>query len=81
MPKRKTLTLTDRAADLLPQFAGFRDQGAYVSQLIEAIADAAVEQDTLARLENGDLDTIRQILREVVIDVTALKVRLAQKKP
>jgi len=47
MPRRKTLTLSDKAADLLPQLAGYRDQGAYVSQLIESIADAVSPEELL----------------------------------
>ena len=41
MTKRKTLTLTDEAADLLPKLAGYHDQGLYMSQLIVAAAIAA----------------------------------------
>jgi len=40
MPKRKVLTLTDKAADLLPRLAKkYHDQGAFVSQLIEGAAE------------------------------------------
>jgi len=79
MPKRKTLTLSDRAADLLPQLAGVRDQGAYVSQLIEGVVDAATEEKTLTLLETADLATLRGVLRQLVIDVAELK-RLNQKR-
>ncbi len=41
MTKRKTLTLTDEAAGLLPKLAGYHDQGLYISQLIVAAAGAA----------------------------------------
>ena len=38
MPKRKTLTLSDDAAEVLPKLAGYHDQGIYISQLIMSAA-------------------------------------------
>ncbi len=48
MPKRKTLALTDEAAEVLPKLAGYHDQGNYISQLIMS---AAVEANLVPAQE------------------------------
>jgi hypothetical protein len=71
MPKRKMLTLTDHAAELLPRLAGkYHDQGTYVSQLIE---DAAVSQSRAAEVEQADLAALRQIVADLIQRVELLE--------
>src|SRR4051812_22916021 len=63
MPKKKLLTLSDRAAELLPQLAGYHDQGAFVSRLIE---EEANRQALAKAIEQEDLPTLREIARELL---------------
>lgn len=75
--KRKTLTLTDRAADLLGTLAGYHDQGLFVSQLIEA---AATQEDRRAQVEQADLPTLRKLLQEVLVEVAILRAKVERKE-
>lgn len=70
MPKKKLLTLSDRAAELLPQLARYHDQGALVSRLIE---DEAARRDRAATIEQGDLESLRTVARELLQEVETLK--------
>lgn len=70
MSKKKLLTLTDRAAELLPQLAGYHDQGAFVSKLIE---DAAERKQDAAVVEQADLTTLRQLVADLMQEMQALK--------
>ena len=80
MPKRKTLTLTDKAADLLPRLSGYRDQGTYVSQLIESAADHTdpIVLAEAQEVEEADLPTLRRLMRRLMRDLNEMEVRLIE---
>jgi hypothetical protein len=72
MPKRKVLTLTDEAADLLPKLARYHDQGTYVSQLITAAAQHTSLED-VEDVEKADIVTLRRLVRDLLRDMADVK--------
>ena len=71
MPKKKTLQLTDRAAELLPTLAvKYHEQGILVSRLIEEEAD---RREKAKAAELGDLAALRQQMLEMMQKIDALE--------
>lgn len=71
MSKRKMLTLTDRAAELLPRLAvKYHEQGTLVSRLIE---EEAIRREQAKAAEQGDLAVLRRQLEEIMHKVDALE--------
>ncbi len=74
MGKRVTVVMDDDAAELLRQLAGSsRKQGLFLSDLIRATAAAQVLTGQAA---SGDLESLRQTMQGLAIEVMRLKARL-----
>jgi hypothetical protein len=76
MPKRKLLTLSDEAAEILPKLAGYHDQGTYVSQLIMEAAKQT-DPEEVGELEEADIATLRRMVQRLMRDVAGLKDEVA----
>ncbi|HMA37049.1 MAG TPA: hypothetical protein VKY74_21515 [Chloroflexia bacterium] len=75
LSKRKTLTLTAKAAALLPKLAGIRDQGNYVSQLIEA---AAIDHERRVTIAQADLPVLRHLVATLTLELATVKAQVQE---
>lgn len=70
------LMLDAEAAAMLLELAGSpRKQGEYVSRLIRA---AFASREALARVDQADVDELRQLVRSVLLEVATLRDQLAR---